>query len=65
MKARNLGSFEVSEIGFGTMSFAATAPDVAEAIRVIRGAHELGVTHFDTAEAYGPCNNAGAGHAWH
>lgn len=60
MKQRHLGSLAVSEIGFGTMSFASTygpSPDRAEAIRVIRGAHELGVTFFDTAEAYGPWTN--------
>jgi aryl-alcohol dehydrogenase-like predicted oxidoreductase len=55
-----LGNLAVSEIGFGTMSFASTygaSPDRSEAIRVIRGAHDLGVTHFDTAEAYGPWTN--------
>lgn len=60
MKTRQLGPLTVSEIGFGTMSFASTygaAPDRAEAIRVIRGAHDLGVTLFDTAEAYGPWTN--------
>jgi len=60
MKTRMLGSLAVSEIGFGTMSFASTygeAPDQSEAIRVIRGAHERGVTFFDTAEAYGPWTN--------
>ena len=60
MKTRKLGPLEVSEIGFGTMSFASlygASPEEAEAIRVIRGAHELGVTHFDTAEAYGPWTN--------
>ncbi len=60
MKTRKLGSLEVSEIGYGTMSFAATygaAPDKAEGIRVIRGAYDLGVTFFDTAEAYGPWTN--------
>ncbi|WP_334184664.1 aldo/keto reductase [Novosphingobium sp.] len=60
MKQRKLGSLAVSEIGFGTMSFASTygaSPDRAEAIRVIRGAHDLGVTFFDTAEAYGPWTN--------
>ncbi|TDW67554.1 aryl-alcohol dehydrogenase-like predicted oxidoreductase [Novosphingobium sp. PhB55] len=60
MKQRNLGSLAVSEIGFGTMSFASTygaSPDHAEAIRVIRGAHDIGVTFFDTAEAYGPWTN--------
>jgi aryl-alcohol dehydrogenase-like predicted oxidoreductase len=60
MKTRRLGELAVSEIGFGTMSFASTygaAPEKAEAIRVIRGAHDLGVTLFDTAEAYGPWTN--------
>lgn len=60
MKMRMLGSLVVGEIGFGTMSFASTygaAPDRAEAIRVIRGAYERGVTLFDTAEAYGPWTN--------
>ena len=60
MKTRKLGSLEVSEIGYGTMSFASvygTAPDKAEAIAVIRGAYDLGVTFFDTAEAYGPWTN--------
>lgn len=60
MKTRQLGSLTVSKIAFGTMSFSSTygaAPEEAEAIRVIRGAHDLGVTHFDTAEAYGPWTN--------
>jgi aryl-alcohol dehydrogenase-like predicted oxidoreductase len=60
MKTRKLGTLEVSEIGYGTMSFASAygeAPDRAEAIRVIRSAHALGVTLFDTAEAYGPFTN--------
>jgi len=60
MKQRMLGNLAVSELGFGTMSFASTygqAPDRAESIRVIRGAHDLGVTFFDTAEVYGPWTN--------
>lgn len=60
MKSRKLGALAVSEVGYGTMSFASTygaSPDRSEAIRVIRGAHELGVTFFDTAEAYGPFTN--------
>ncbi len=60
MKTRKLGTLEVSEIGFGAMSFASTygpSPEKAEAIRVIRGAHDLGVTFFDTAEVYGPWTN--------
>src|SRR4051794_8243544 len=60
MKTRKLGRLEVSELGYGTMSFASTygpAPDRPKAIRVIRGAYERGVTFFDTAEAYGPFTN--------
>jgi aryl-alcohol dehydrogenase-like predicted oxidoreductase len=60
MQTRILGDLTVSKIGLGTMSFAGTygeASDNAEAIRVIRGAHEQGVTLFDTAEAYGPFTN--------
>ncbi len=60
MKTRRLGTLEVSEIGYGTMSFASiygASPDKVEAIHVIRGAHDLGVTFFDTAEAYGPFTN--------
>jgi aryl-alcohol dehydrogenase-like predicted oxidoreductase len=60
VKVRKLGSLAVSEIGFGTMSFASTygeAPDDDAAIKAIRGAHDLGVTFFDTAEAYGPWSN--------
>jgi aryl-alcohol dehydrogenase-like predicted oxidoreductase len=60
MKTRNLGTLAVSELGYGTMSFASSygpAPDSGEAVRVIRGAFERGVTLFDTAEAYGPFTN--------
>ena len=60
MRKRKLGALEVSEFGFGILSFASTygqAPDKAESIRVIRGAHDLGVTLFDTAEIYGPWTN--------
>jgi aryl-alcohol dehydrogenase-like predicted oxidoreductase len=60
MRMRRLGALEVSELGFGALSFASTygqAPEKAESIRVIRGAHDLGVTLFDTAEVYGPWTN--------
>jgi aryl-alcohol dehydrogenase-like predicted oxidoreductase len=60
MKTRKLGQLTVSERGYGTMSFASaygSSPDRLEAIRIIRGAHERGVTFFDTAEAYGPFTN--------
>jgi aryl-alcohol dehydrogenase-like predicted oxidoreductase len=60
MKTRKLGPLNVSELGFGTMSFASVygaAPNKAESIAVIRGAYDLGVTFFDTAEVYGPWTN--------
>ncbi|BEV01059.1 aldo/keto reductase [Novosphingobium olei] len=60
MEMRKLGTLDVSAMGFGTMSFTGiygAAPDRSEAIGVIRGAFEDGVTLFDTAEAYGPFTN--------
>lgn len=60
MKTRMIGGLEVSAIGLGCMSFANTygpAGDHQDAIDIIRGAYDLGVTHFDTAEAYGPFSN--------
>jgi aryl-alcohol dehydrogenase-like predicted oxidoreductase len=60
MKIRNLGSLEVSELGFGCMSISANygpATDRKAGIAVIRAAHEKGVTFFDTAEVYGPYTN--------
>lgn len=59
-KAR-LGTLEVSRIGLGAMSLAPVysgqPADEAEGIRTIHRALELGVTHIDTAEAYGPFTN--------
>ncbi len=60
MKTRMLGPLAVAEIGYGAMSFASTygaSPQRSEALRVIRGAYDLGVTFFDTAEVYGPFTN--------
>src|ERR1700744_5745515 len=60
MKRRNLGTLEVSEMGFGCMNASGnygTAPDKSQGIGVIRAAHEKGVTLFDTAEFYGPYTN--------
>ncbi|MGE4305533.1 MAG: aldo/keto reductase [Novosphingobium sp.] len=59
MNTRMLGKsgLEVSAMGLGCMglSFGYGPPvDRAEAVAVIRAAHERGVTFFDTAEAYGP-----------
>jgi aryl-alcohol dehydrogenase-like predicted oxidoreductase len=33
------------------------AADKGEMIKLIRAAHDLGITNFDTAEAYGPFAN--------
>ena len=64
MQKRKLGSggLEVSAIGLGCMgmSFAYGSPeerDEQESIATIHRAIELGVTFFDTAEAYGPYTN--------
>lgn len=62
MQQRQLGNsgLSVSAIGLGCMglSFAyGQAPDRADAIALLRGAHDRGVTFFDTAEAYGPYTN--------
>lgn len=60
MTTRTIGGLEVSALGLGCMSMsAAYGPpgDRGEMIRLIRSAHEQGVTFFDTAEAYGPFVN--------
>ena len=59
MKNAHLGSLEVSRIGLGAMTMAGTYTtggglDNDESIRTIHRALELGVTHIDTAEIYGP-----------
>jgi aryl-alcohol dehydrogenase-like predicted oxidoreductase len=59
MKHVSLGGLDVSRIGLGAMSMAGTYTgggglDDAESIRAIRRALDLGVTHIDTAEIYGP-----------
>ena len=60
MKTRSLGALTVSELGAGAMSISANygpPADRAQGIRVIREAHERGVTFYDTAEVYGPFTN--------
>ncbi len=60
MKHRTIGTLEVSALGLGCMGMSGTygaAPDRGEMIRLLRAAHDLGVTFFDTAEAYGPFAN--------
>jgi aryl-alcohol dehydrogenase-like predicted oxidoreductase len=57
MQQRTLGQqgLAVSAIGYGAMGTATGygPTDDTESISAIRRAHELGVTHFDTAEMYG------------
>lgn len=62
MQKRTLGNsgLEVSALGLGCMglSFGYGKPtEKNEAIKLLRSAFELGVTFFDTAEAYGPYAN--------
>ncbi|WP_313514495.1 aldo/keto reductase [Pseudomonas sp.] len=61
MKTRTLGNgLEVSALGLGCMSMSALygpPADKQEMIKLIRGAHERGLTLFDTAESYGPFAN--------
>jgi aryl-alcohol dehydrogenase-like predicted oxidoreductase len=59
MKHVSIGGLDVSRLGLGAMTMAGTytsegAVDDAESIRTIHRALDLGVTHLDTAEIYGP-----------
>jgi aryl-alcohol dehydrogenase-like predicted oxidoreductase len=63
-KRRTLGTgtngIEVSALGLGCMGMSwnrTFVPDRKAMINLIRKAHEMGVTLFDTAEAYGPFAN--------
>ena len=62
MKFRKLGNsgLEVSTLGLGCMGLSfgyGPAANKIDAINLLRKAFELGVTFFDTAEAYGPFAN--------
>jgi aryl-alcohol dehydrogenase-like predicted oxidoreductase len=61
MKHISLGGLDVSRIGLGTMAMSGyyLDPDSTdtESIRTIHRALDLGVTHVDTAEIYGPYTN--------
>jgi aryl-alcohol dehydrogenase-like predicted oxidoreductase len=61
MKTRKLGNgLEVSALGLGCMSMTSAygpAADKQSMIKLIRSAHDQGITLFDTAEAYGPFSN--------
>src|SRR3954447_14837219 len=59
MKHVSLGGLDVSPIGLGAMTMAGVYTtggglDDTESIRTIHRALDLGVTHIDTAEIYGP-----------
>ena len=58
MKHISIGGLDVSRIGLGAMTMAGYynigAGSDAESIRTIHRALDLGVTHLDTAEVYGP-----------
>ena len=59
MKHVSLGGLDVSRIGLGAMTMAGIYTsggglDDAESIRAIHRALDLGITHIDTAEVYGP-----------
>ena len=61
MRHISLNGLDVSRIGLGTMAMSGyyLDPDSsdAESIRAIHRALDLGVTHIDTAETYGPYVN--------
>lgn len=60
MRKRKLANLEVSALGLGCMSMSSAygpPADRAEMVKLMRGAHDRGVTFFDTAEAYGPFVN--------
>jgi aryl-alcohol dehydrogenase-like predicted oxidoreductase len=68
MQKRLLGrsGLEVSALGFGCMGLSfgyGPAVDRAAGVQLIRDAVERGVTFFDTAEAYGACNEEMVGDA--
>src|SRR4029077_1933421 len=61
MRHISIGGLDVSRIGLGAMSMAGYynigEGSDAESIRAIHRALDLGVTHIDTAEIYGPYAN--------
>jgi aryl-alcohol dehydrogenase-like predicted oxidoreductase len=68
MKTRKLGSngLEVSALGMGCMGLSfgyGPGTDKTSAIKLIREAYQLGITFFDTAEAYGQANEEWLGEA--
>lgn len=56
MRSRKLRDLEVSTIGYGCMGLSmgyGTAPTKEDAVKLIRSAHDMGCTLFNTAEFYG------------
>ena len=58
MPRRDLGGLSVSQVGMGVQnqhrSFHSIVPNRDDMVRLIREAHDEGVTFFDCAEVYGP-----------
>ncbi|WP_433696831.1 aldo/keto reductase [Nocardiopsis sp. CA-288880] len=61
MRTTSLGGLQVSRIGLGVMGMSAfytgAGRDDAASIRTVQRAVDLGATHLDTAEVYGPYVN--------
>lgn len=61
MRTTSLGGLEVSRLGLGVMGMSAfytgKGESEEESVRTVRHALDLGVTHLDTAEVYGPYTN--------
>lgn len=60
MKKRLLGGIEVSALGMGCMGFSTAygeIPAEEESIRLMRKAHDMGCTLYDTAEIYATYRN--------
>ncbi|MFJ9553977.1 aldo/keto reductase [Nocardiopsis sp. NPDC101807] len=61
MRTTSLGGLQVSRIGLGVMGMSAfytgAGRDDRASIRTVRRALDLGATHLDTAEVYGPYVN--------
>jgi aryl-alcohol dehydrogenase-like predicted oxidoreductase len=61
MRNTSLGGLEVSRIGLGAMgmsiAYTGAGRGDAESVRTVHHALDLGVTHVDTAEVYGPFLN--------
>jgi aryl-alcohol dehydrogenase-like predicted oxidoreductase len=64
MKHISIGGLNVSRIGLGAMSMSGYynigAGSDVESLRTIHRALDLGVTHLDTAEIYGPIESTSA-----